>query len=256
MVKKQPKQSQRSFWSKEIKDFIDAVILANRRIYDLLKAGFKDHYCVAKGIGSGGDESKEIDLIAERIFIEELGDFGKINSEESGKVGEGDGVIWIDPLDGSDNFISQIPYYGSSVAFEDNGSLKCGIVCNFANGDIFLKDKKSFKTAKLNDLNFLDVKKNQNSSVGIFERAYRSKIYAKKLSDALIKYRTPGAMALSLAYAHYVDFLILEDELREYDIKAGMWMCEDLYKYQYNDLTLICKDEKKFEFYKNILLKG
>jgi myo-inositol-1(or 4)-monophosphatase len=229
--------------------------LANKRIYELLGCGFSDKLCVAKGVGAGGDESKEIDLIAERIFLEELGGFGKINSEESGQIGEGENTIWIDPIDGSDNFISQIPYYGSSVALEVDGKTKVGVIANFANGDIFVKDESSFRVAKLNDLVFSDVRKNENSSVGIFERSYRSKIYARKLSDALIKYRTPGAMALSLAYAHYVDFVVLEDKLREYDVKAGMLMCEDLYKYQYNDLTLICKDERKFEFYKNILLK-
>jgi len=71
----------------------------------------------------------------------------------------------------------------------------------------------------------------------------------------MIKYRMPGAIALTLAYAHYVDFVIFEDVLREYDIKAGMKMCENLYKYQYNELTLICKDEDKFLHYKKILLE-
>ena len=229
--------------------------MANKKIYQFLSLGFENSFCQKHGKGAGGDESKEIDLIAERYFIEELSCFGKIISEESGKIGEGKKILWLDPIDGSDNFVSQIPYYGSSVALEENGVVKAGVIANFANGDIFVKDEKSFQVAKLNDLVFSDVKKNANSTVGVFERAYRSKVYAKKLSDALIKYRTPGAMALSLAYAQYFDFVILEDELREYDIKAGMFMCEDLYKYQYNDLTLICKDERKFEFYKNILLK-
>jgi hypothetical protein len=35
-----------------------------------------------------------------------------------------------------------------------------------------------------------------------------------------------------------------------------MKMCENLYKYQYNELTLICKDEDKFLHYKKILLEG
>jgi len=101
---------------------------------------------------------------------------------------------------------------------------------------------------------FEDVVNNPCSTVGVFERAYRSTTYAKKLFDAQIKYRIPGASALSFAYAHQVDFVIFEGELREFDSRAGLFMCENLYKYEYNDLLLICKDLKQFQLLKNILL--
>ncbi len=237
-------------------DFIKATIEANREIYHKLDEGFKKSSCEENGfIGAGGDVSKEIDLFCERIFLSKLYHFGKIISEESGVVGESDTTIWIDPLDGSDNFISRIPYFGSSIALEVDGEVQVGIVANFANGDIFVKSDDTFRVAKMDSLEFRDVQKNSCSSVGIFERAYRSKKYAKILSEHEIKYRIPGAIALSLAYAHYVDFLIFEDKLRAFDIKAGMKMCEDLYKYQYNDLTIICKDKDKFLEYKKILLE-
>ncbi len=229
--------------------------MANQEIYKKLNSGFKTTYCNSYGEGVGGDISKEIDLIAERIFVDKLSPFGKIISEEGGDIGEGEAIIWLDPIDGSDNIISQIPYYGSSVALEIDRDVKVGVVCNFANGDIFVKSDSEFKVAKLDRLEFSDVVKNSCSSVGIFERAYLSKIYAKRLHKKKIKYRMPGAIALSLAYGHYVDFVIFEDKLREFDIKAGMKMCENLYKYQYNDLTLICKDEDKFLHYKKILLE-
>jgi len=238
------------------REFIESVIEANKEIYKYLKESDDSTLYKKSGfVGMGGDESKEIDLYCERVFLSKLYHYGKIISEESGEVGDSGDIIWIDPLDGSDNFLSKIPYYGSSVALESSRGVEVGIIANFANGDIFVKSCDSFKVSKLDSLEFKDVRVNQNSTVGIFERAYRSKIYAKKLSDNLIKYRMPGAIALSLAYAHYVDFIVLEDKLRDFDVKAGMKMCENLYKYQYNDLTLICKDESRFLQIKKILLE-
>ncbi len=235
--------------------FTERLIEANRLIYYRLKRGLDTRLCRAHDIGEGGDVSKGVDLFAEEIFIQELSSFGMIQSEEAGKVGSGDTIIWLDPIDGSDNFLSQIPYYGSSVALEIDGEVEVAGVVNFANGDIFIKDAQGLRCAKLDDLHFEAVQKNPYASVGIFERAYRSKIYAERLRRKEIKYRMLGAMALSLAYAHYVDFVIFEDRLRPYDVKAGMKMCENLYKYQYNDLTLICHDAAKFEYYKTILLE-
>jgi len=198
--------------------------------------------------------SREVDIMAEKIFIKYLGSFGKIHSEESGEIGEGDYRIILDPIDGSDNFLSQIPYFGASIALEVEGEVLVGIISNFANGDIFVKTKEYFRVAKMDTSIFQDEVLNICSNVGIFERAYRSKNYAKKLYDARIKYRIPGASALSLAYAHRVDFVIFEGEMRDYDSKAGLFMCENLYKYEYNDLILICKDLKQFKYLKNILL--
>lgn len=192
--------------------------------------------------------------MAEKIFIKHLGSFGRIDSEESGEIGKGAYRIVLDPIDGSDNFLSQLPYFGSSVALEKEGEVLAGIICNFANGDIFIKSKTYFRVGNLEKNDFEDVVNNPCSSLGIFERAYLSKIYAKKLFDAQIKYRIPGAAALSFTYAHRVDFVIFEGKVREFDSKAGLFMCENLYKYEYNDLLLICKDLKQFNFLKNILL--
>ncbi len=235
--------------------FVDRLIEANQAIYQRLKGGVNSELCRSFELGEGGDISKGVDLFAEEIFIDRLSSFGKIQSEESGQVGEGEALIWLDPIDGSDNFLSQIPYYGSSVALEIEGSVEAAVIANFANGDIFIKDAQGFRWAKMDKLHFEKVEKNPFASVGIFERAYRSKRYAERLRRNEIKYRMPGAIALTLAYAHYVDFVIFEDQLRPYDVKAGMKMCENLYKYQYNDLTLICHDAEKFEYYKKILLE-
>ena len=193
-------------------------------------------------------------MLAEDIFVEHLQSFGRIYSEESGYIGDGAYKIILDPIDGSDNFLSQIPYYGSSVAYEVDGAIVVGVICNFASGEIFIKTKERFVVGDIMIGQYEDVAINPCASVGIFERAYRSKFAAKKLYDATIKYRIPGAAALSFAYAHYVDFVIFEGALRDFDAKAGLFMCENLYKYEYNDLLLICHDKKRFDELKTILL--
>lgn len=220
----------------------------------MIEKGFDESLCKKLSVGAGGDVSREIDMLAEKIFIKHLGSFGRIDSEESGEIGEGVYRIILDPIDGSDNFLSQLPYFGSSVALEKDGEVLAGIICNFANSDIFIKTKGYFRVGKLTTPGFEDVVNNPCSSLGLFERAYLSTIFAKKLFDAQIKYRIPGAAALSFAYAHRVDFVIFEGEVREFDSKAGLFMCENLYKYEYNGLILICKDLKQFNYLKNILL--
>jgi len=221
----------------------------------LIKQGFNEEFCVKLTEGEGGDISRKIDILAEEIFIKHLGEYGTIYSEECGTVqGKGAYKITLDPLDGSDNFISQIPYFGTSIALELDGDVLVGIICNLANGEILLKTKEMFKIATLPQCKFKSIDNNDCAAVGIFERAYRSNDFAKKLHDAHIKYRIPGASALSFAYAYRVDFVIFEGDLREFDAKAGLFMCEHLYKYHYNNRLLICKDKKRFYDLKNILL--
>ncbi len=238
-----------------IKEFIADAIEANREVYHLVSSELNSSYFKSCGIGKGGDISKEIDLVAENIFIATLQKYGQIFSEESGIVGSGERKIYIDPIDGSENFVSKIPYFGSSLALQEEEKVIVGVVCNYSNGDIFIKDDTSFRVAKLDKLNFTEVKNNPFSSIGIFERGYRGSKYSKRLQKEDIKYRVSGAVALSLAYAHYVDFVIFEGEMRDYDIKAGLFMCENLYKYQYNDLLLISKEKERFDELKRVILE-
>ncbi len=235
-------------------NFLSQVIKANQKIYKILQKGMKKSYFKKFEVGAGGDVSSKIDLIAEEIFIKYLASFGRINSEESGIIGEGKDEIIIDPIDGSTNCLSLFPYFGSSVALRQDGKITVGVIANFANGDIFIKDKNQFKVAKLHNLKFKDVKKTKNDKiVGIFEKGYKENHQGDLLRKNDIKYRVPGAIALSLAYGHYVDFLLFANLSRDYDIMAGLYMCEDLHISTINGYTLICKDKKRHKFLKEVL---
>ncbi len=205
--------------------------------------------------GAGGDMTYGIDRLAEDIFIKHLQKFGKIYSEEAGYVGSGENCIIIDPLDGSDNFLSNFPYYGTSLAYKIEDKTVAGVIVNLANNMIYIKTPHQHMYSTLSSLDFKKIVKNRISKIGIFERAYRSQIYADKLKKNKIKYRIPGAVALSLALGYEALFVILEGEMREFDVAAGLYMCSDLYQHKTNDLTIICQEENLFEKLKNILLE-
>ncbi len=227
--------------------FINSAIAANKELYKLINSDAKSSFYEHFSKGAGGDVSSGIDLAAEEIFIKHLLSYGSIHSEESGVVGDGKKRIILDPLDGSDNFLSKLPYFGTSVALEIDGEIRSAVICNLANEDLFVKGRDFFKYTKLGKLDFKDVSKHKHSTVGVFEKAYKSEILAPKMKKANIKYRNPGALALSLAYAHYLDFVMFEGEIREYDVAAGFYMCEGLEFYKEDKFFLISKDKNLFD---------
>jgi len=240
-----------------VKDFLNATINANKEIATLIEEKRHDFLCEAISLGAGGDISKRVDLLAEDIFIKHLKQFGDIYSEECGFLeGNGKFDIIIDPIDGSNNFVSNFPYYGTSVALKEKGKYKAAVIANLANGDIFLKDEIKFQKANLKSLVFKDLEENKFSKIGIFERSYSSKKIFKILKSSNIKYRSPGAFALSLAYAKDVDFVIYEGKMRVYDVAAGFYMCEDLYVFNQEDTLLISKDKVVFDRISQLFKKG
>jgi len=228
--------------------FKKAVVAANIEILKLIKSNRHDFLCEKISLGHGGDMSMNIDLLAEDIFIKYLGKFGNIYSEECGFIDNNSKYdLIIDPIDGSANFASNFPYFATSVALKNKDIYICSAIVNLVNGDLFFKDKNSFTKENLYKGISKQIKINHNSSIGIFERSYCSKTIAEKLKKLQIKYRSPGAIALSLAHAKDVDFVIYEGILRAFDIEAGLYMCEDLYLYKTDDILLISKDKETFD---------
>jgi len=211
---------------------------------------FEEHYK-----GYGGDISIGADLIAENILYKHLSSFGQILSEESGYLGNGDNTIIIDPLDGSDNFKSQFPYYGTSIALINNTTTLCGIVCNLVNGDFFVRSDDKL-TCKNIFTSSQKLPVSTVSTIGLFEKAYYNPEIALSLKENNLKFRSPGAVALSLAYANYVKYVLFLGTMRDYDIVAGMHICKNLYTYKDDTCIIISKDKATFEkLCKLIILK-
>lgn len=226
-------------------DFIQAATQANEEIFDLIHSHAPSLY-EKHTIGAGGDRSTGVDLQAESIFANYLGSFGKIISEESGEIGSGEKLIYLDPIDGSDNFLSRFPYFGTSVSLESEGKTEYGVICNLANGDLFIKSQERFEKYNLLTKTSSSVNSNPTSSIGLFEKSYAWPKIVEKLMENRLKFRSPGAVALSLAYAHEVQFVLYKGKLRDYDIKAGLFMCESLYTFQDENHLLVSKNEQIF----------
>lgn len=225
--------------------FIQACIKANEEISSALKDGFDASWFEKTEVGAGGDVSSKLDLFAEEIFLKHLGGFGEIESEESGIIGEGEEKIIIDPIDGSSNALSLFPYYGTSVAkINAEGILDAAVVCNLANGDIFLKTSATkVQQGKLFSNTFHTPHTSGNGEIGLFEKAYANPALVSALDREKLKFRSPGAIALSLAYAHTVNYVLFMGEFRIYDFAAGLALCEGLEVIVETDYVIVSKDK-------------
>lgn len=234
-------------------NFLDSCVEAFKELSSALLAAQKDKgefakLCIGKGIGYGGDIIKGFDLLAEEIFITHLKEYGQILSEESGLIGSGEAQIVLDPIDGSDNLRAGIPYYGTSVALCINGRVTDSFIGNIANGDYFCKNRDGFWRSNLYDDTKIDVQSNYpNASLGVFEKAYAKPHACIALHEMGLKFRSPGALALSLAYAHMYDFIIFAGHARRFDVEAGLHMCEDLHIWESEHWLLVARDIALFE---------
>jgi len=241
--------------------FIGECIKANKEIYEYINQKLKpDDFCYEGSRGAGGDNSLNIDLYAESIFVKYLSSFGNIYSEESGFIqtsnkNQNNYTIIIDPLDGSDNFVSSLPYYGTAVALELDGKMQVGVVCNLVNGYNYTKNENNMLTTYDFNANVIDDKVLESgvAKIGLFERSYAYPELCSKLSSLKLKYRSPGAVALSLACAKYYNFVLFCGNIRDFDIKASLYICSDLYVYKTKDVLLVAKNKDIFTQLKNLL---
>tara|TARA_B100000579_G_scaffold420855_1_gene421009 strand:+ start:461 stop:1264 length:804 start_codon:yes stop_codon:yes gene_type:complete len=95
-----------------------------------------------------GDFVTSADKRTEKIIVNELlnayPDYG-ILSEEIGTVNEKnkDNRWIIDPIDGTSNFLNGIPHFSISIGYEENNSIKCGLIFDPIKNELFFAEKGS-----------------------------------------------------------------------------------------------------------------
>ena len=236
--------------------FIEAVILANKELYTYINTNLSlNDYEYTNTIGFGGDNSLNIDLIAENIFIKHLEKFGNIYSEECGlRTTDKEYTIIIDPLDGSNNFYSKLPYYGTSVALQKDGVTVAGFVTNLVSGIIkyraFNDEIKYFSIIK--DKYIIPINSSK-TKISIFEKAYAYPQICEFLSKNGIKFRSLGAVALSLSESINYDFVLYGGKIRDFDVLAALYICKDLYIYKTEKSLLISQNKQKFDLIKEFI---
>jgi myo-inositol-1(or 4)-monophosphatase len=224
------------------KEIIKLIHSSDKTIFDKIEQGF------------GGDVSMNIDLLAEQIFIKYFSKQGNIYSEECGLIDNKKDITFIiDPIDGSFNISNGFPYYGSSIAIKKNGKIIKSFIINLATGDYFYKSKN--KRIENNLFYNKKVTPSLNEMI-LFEKAYANIDICQKLAKNNIKYRSPGALALSLALAHRCKAVIFKGDIREFDIAAGLHFNNHLNIKIKNNIILIAKRKKDFAELSDILFKG
>ncbi|ADV46698.1 inositol monophosphatase family protein [Nitratifractor salsuginis] len=206
-------------------------------------------------IGAGGDRSSGLDLALERIFVDALGSFGRIDSEESGSIGEGEATIILDPLDGSSNALSRFPYYGVSIArLDGQGILREAFVANLANGDLYRLDEEGEALkGSLFESEWKRPIPSPHPEIGLFEKAYAQPEIVAALDRAGLKFRAPGAVALSLAYARNTNYFLFVGPFRIYDFAAGLALCKGMEIAVEEEYVLVSKDREVFDKIRDIL---
>lgn len=227
-------------------NFLVACIQANEEIAKNLESVYAESHFEKSAIGAGGDISSGLDLWAEAIFVKYLGGYGKIESEESGTIGEGDVTIIIDPIDGSSNALSHFPYFGTSIArINAKGILDTAVVCNLASKEIFFKESgEPVRQGKLFVSEYHQPRVAPKAEIGLFEKAYAHPLIVSRLDQMGLKFRAPGAIALSLAYARTVSYLLYVGSYRIYDFAAGLALCEDLEVIVEEDYVIVSRNKE------------
>jgi myo-inositol-1(or 4)-monophosphatase len=199
----------------------------------------KEGGTVPLGKGAGGDRTFPVDKWAEDIIIAALekaqgdGETFTLISEELGirKFGQGGKTVLVDPIDGSNNAKSGIPFFSTSIALLDGttlDTLAVGYVINLAAGDEFwaLRGKGAYK-------NGAPIR--TSTAHGITIVAYEASSPASDIPRLMPLFaqakrtRCFGSTALDLAYlaSGAISVFATATASRAFDYAAGMLILKE-----------------------------
>ncbi|HUI68810.1 MAG TPA: inositol monophosphatase family protein [Nitrospirota bacterium] len=194
---------------------------------------------VPLGTGAGGDKTFPVDKWAEDIIIAALvqaqreGEAFTLISEELGvrKFGEGDKIVLVDPIDGSNNAKSGIPFFSTSLALLNGDTLDklaVGYVMNLAVGDEFwaIRGNGAYKNG---------TRIRTSATQGITIVAYEASSPATDLPRIMPlivqakRTRCFGSTALDLSYlaSGALSVFATATASRAFDYAAGMLILEE-----------------------------
>ena len=153
----------------------------------------------------------------------------RIVGEEEGGEEEGEFVWYIDPLDGTKNYIAGFPVFGVSVALSYKGEPVVGAVYLPYFDDLYwaAKGMGAFKNGRSIRVSSTSEVKYSVVAYGFPSRAMRDLdtywFIFKEVFDKVAAMRRPGAAAVDLCFlAEGVFEGLMEFELHPWDINAGI----------------------------------
>jgi myo-inositol-1(or 4)-monophosphatase len=186
----------------------------------------------ALGYGASGDRTFLIDRMAEEIILsglEALKEPLTIISEETGTIDINGGgrIVVVDPIDGSKNAITGIPFYCASIAVADGDSIESitsSYIINLVTGDEFWAQRG---TGAYYNSDRMHVQHDDTFYLVAYEAQVPGRDIPKiiKLISASRKTRCLGAIALELAYLAYgaISVFVSPAPSRSFDF-AGGWL--------------------------------
>jgi myo-inositol-1(or 4)-monophosphatase len=220
--------------SQALHPMLNVAVKAARAAGTIINNAARDLDLVKVSIKAPNDFVTEVDQAAERAVIETLlGAYPGhgILAEESGSshgAKDSEYLWFIDPLDGTTNFIHGMPYYAVSIALAHRGQMQQAVVYDPTRNDLFYASKG--RGAFLNDKRLRVSKRLRmgESLIGTgfpFRKGDSFKRYLQMLEavmPACAGLRRPGAAALDLCYvaAGFYDGFF-ETGLSPWDVAAG-----------------------------------
>jgi len=210
-----------------LKTAVDAALAAGK----VLMASYGKLRNSQISVKSKNDFVTEIDKKSERLIIGRIqknfpGD--RIQAEESGFTPGHDRLWIIDPLDGTSNYIHQFPLFSVSIAVQEAGVLRAGVVYDPLHDELFFaqKGKGAYLNKKRIRVTRVDRLANALMATGIpFRARERFDEYLesfKRISVSSVGLRRGGSAALDLAYVACGRFDgFWEIDLSPWDIAAG-----------------------------------
>ena len=207
------------------------------------------------GIGAGGDQSRKIDIEAEDAVVRTIRKHGMsptIIGEECGEIPGGEGYLIIDPIDGTTNATSGLPFYCCSLAYATEKKLSSVLhaaIMDLTRGEIYTASIG--RGVWVNDMK-LDTgySRRQDDELIIGMNISRTSIYDLSTLSRIIgiaeHIRLFGANALELCYLAkgsldaYID---LRGKIRATDIAAAYLIVKEAGGIMYSPLDEILDSE-------------
>lgn len=212
---------------------LEVAIKAAKEAGEILKENFLKANPIT--IKEGGGWVTEIDKLSESkiiSIIKESFPDHSINAEESGFAKKDSEYLWlVDPIDGTTNYATRVPFFAVSIALAKNKEVVLGIVYDPIHNNFYSAEKG--KGAMLNDSPMkVSVLGELGASVIGYARPSRiKKRFVDIFSRVELATRTPkifGSMALHLCYVADANLdAAVTIEPHAWDIAAGCLLVEE-----------------------------
>ncbi len=209
--------------------YLQTAIKAARAAAVVLMKDFKKRH--VKHFKTESDFSTEADIGAEKIILKIINEKfpdHNIVTEESQEIDNSSDYTWIiDPLDGTINYATGIPYFCVSIAMAFKGRVMVGVVLNPHDKELFYAERD--KGAYLND------KRIHVSKVSDITRSYiAGPIKVTELIEPIMKvnkigYRIFGSSELDYANVACgrIDARLKPSSMKIWDFAAGCLLIEE-----------------------------